>query len=95
MTAPTLRIENLKLGFKNWTGVSNVLHGISLHIKKGERVALVGESGSGKSVTARIVLGMLQQLKTARISGSVEFEGINLETLKPASRHACAAPACR
>ncbi len=88
MSAPTLKIENLKLGFKNWAGVSNVLHGISLHIKKGERVALVGESGSGKSVTARIVLGMLQQLKTVRISGSVEFEGINLETLKPASRHA-------
>ena len=88
MTAPTLRIDNLRLGFKTWSGTIDVLHGISLHIRKGERVALVGESGSGKSVTARIVLGMLQSLKTARISGTVEFEGINLETLKPASRHA-------
>ncbi|MFT4160532.1 ABC transporter ATP-binding protein [Shinella sp.] len=88
MTAPTLRIDDLRLGFKTWSGTIDVLHGISLHIKKGERVALVGESGSGKSVTARIVLGMLQSLKTARISGTVEFEGINLETLKPASRHA-------
>ena len=88
MTAPTLRIDNLKLGFKSHRGLIDVLHGISLHIRKGERVALVGESGSGKSVTARIVLGMLQQLKSARISGAVEFEGTNLETLKPASRHA-------
>jgi peptide/nickel transport system ATP-binding protein len=88
MTAPTLKIENLKLGFKTWSGMVEVLHGISLHIRPGERVALVGESGSGKSVTARIVLGMLQNLKTARISGTVEFEGTNLETLKPASRHA-------
>jgi ABC-type dipeptide/oligopeptide/nickel transport system ATPase component len=88
MTAPTLRIENLKLGFKSHRRLIEVLHGISLHIGKGERVALVGESGSGKSVTARIVLGMLQQLKSARISGNVEFEGTNLETLKPASRHA-------
>ena len=88
MTAPTLRIDDLRLGFRTWSGTIEVLHGISLHIRKGERVALVGESGSGKSVTARIVLGMLQQLKTARISGTVEFEGINLETLKPASRHA-------
>jgi ABC-type dipeptide/oligopeptide/nickel transport system ATPase component len=88
MTAPTLRIDDLRLGFKTWSGTVDVLHGISLHIRKGERVALVGESGSGKSVTARIVLGMLQSLKTARISGTVEFEGINLETLKPASRHA-------
>jgi len=88
MSAPTLRIDNLKLGFKTYSGMSDVLHGISLHIAKGERVALVGESGSGKSVTARIVLGMLQQIRTARISGTVEFEGINLESLRPASRHA-------
>ena len=88
MTAPTLRIENLRLGFKNWSGMSEVLHGISLHIGNGERVALVGESGSGKSDTARIVLGMLQSLKTARISGTVEFEGTDLEKLRPAARHA-------
>ena len=88
MSVPTLRIENLTLGFKTYAGMSDVLHGISLHISKGERVALVGESGSGKSVTARIVLGMLQQIKTARISGSVEFEGTDLQSLSPASRHA-------
>ena len=88
MSVPTLRIEDLRLGFKSHRGMIEVLHGISLHIRKGERVALVGESGSGKSVTARIVLGMLQQLKSARVSGTVEFEGTNLETLKPASRHA-------
>jgi ABC-type dipeptide/oligopeptide/nickel transport system ATPase component len=88
MNAPTLRIDNLKLGFKTFGGMSEVLHGISLHVRKGERVALVGESGSGKSVTARIVLGMLQALKTARISGSVEFEGSDLERMDPKARHA-------
>ena len=87
MTAPTLRIDNLRLGFKGHHGLVEVLHGVSLHIQKGERVALVGESGSGKSVTARIVLGMLQQLKSARISGTVEFEGTDLEALKPSARH--------
>ena len=88
MTAPTLRIDNLKLGFKTYSGMVEVLHGISLHIRKGERVALVGESGSGKSVTARIVLGMLQQLKTSRISGGVEFDGQDLERMDPKARHA-------
>ena len=88
MTQPTLRIDNLKLGFKTWSGTVEVLHGISLHIRKGERVALVGESGSGKSVTARIVLGMLQQLKTARISGTVEFDGQDLERMNARARHA-------
>jgi ABC-type dipeptide/oligopeptide/nickel transport system ATPase component len=88
MTAPTLRIRDLKLGFRTWSGPVEVLHGISLHIGKGERVALVGESGSGKSVTARIVLGLLQKLRSARISGVVEFEGSDLEKLSEAKRHA-------
>lgn len=84
---PTLRIADLDLSFKGYTGAVKVLHGISLHINPGERVALVGESGSGKSVTARIVLGLLQQLRTARISGTVEFEGRELSSLSERERH--------
>ncbi|OCP25110.1 MULTISPECIES: ABC transporter ATP-binding protein [unclassified Ensifer] len=87
MSAPTLKIEDLKLAFKTHRGLVEVLHGISLHIRKGERVALVGESGSGKSVTARIVLGLLQQMKTARIAGKLEFEGRELDRLSRRERH--------
>jgi peptide/nickel transport system ATP-binding protein len=82
----TLRIRDLRLGFRGWAGTAEVLHGISLHIRRGERVALVGESGSGKSVTARIILGMLQQTRSARISGTIAFEGSDLETLSAAER---------
>ncbi len=87
MTAPTLAIRDLRLAFKGWVGLVEVLHGISLTIAPGERVALVGESGSGKSVTARIVLGLLQSLRGARVSGTVEFEGTDLDTLPPKQRH--------
>ena len=76
-----LDIRDLKLAFKNYAGLVEVLHGISLNIRRGEKVALVGESGSGKSVTARIILGLLQELSSARISGSVHFEGQDLEAL--------------
>ena len=78
MSVPVLRIDDLRLSFRNWAGTTDVLHGISLNVGRGERVALVGESGSGKSVTARIVVGMLQMLKSARIAGTVEFEGENI-----------------
>ncbi len=88
MSRPQLLIRDLRLGFKTYAGLAEVLHGISLHINKGERVALVGESGSGKSVTARIILGLLQTLKSARISGLVEFDGVDLEQLAPRVRHA-------
>ncbi|WP_299346498.1 ABC transporter ATP-binding protein [uncultured Maritalea sp.] len=76
-----LKIENLHLSFRGYTGTSKVLHGISLSIKKGERVALVGESGSGKSVTARVILGLLQELRTSKIKGALEFNGQNLNTM--------------
>ena len=88
MTAPTLAIEDLRLAFRGHAGPTQVLHGISLDVRPGERVALVGESGSGKSVTARIVLGLLQELRAARIGGRVLFEGTDLGTLRPAARHA-------
>ncbi len=87
MSDRTLRISNLHLGFRTHSGLVEVLHGISLSIAKGERVALVGESGSGKSVTARIVLGLLQELRGARISGRLEFEGRDLGRLSRRERH--------
>ena len=82
-----LIIRDLHLKFRGYTGVTEVLHGISLNIRKGERVALVGESGSGKSVTARIVLGQLQELRTARVEGALIFEGQDLNKLSPRAWH--------
>ena len=76
-----LAIRDLYLRFRGYSGVSEVLHGISLDIRAGERVALVGESGSGKSVTARIVLGLLQELPSAQVEGGLFFEGEDLNRL--------------
>ena len=83
-----LNINDLHLGFKGLSGINQVLHGISLHINAGERVALVGESGSGKSVTARIVLGLLQETRNARISGDVDFDGHDITEMRPRDRAA-------
>lgn len=84
--APVLDVRDLRLGFRGYAGRTEVLHGISLSIAPGERVALVGESGSGKSVTARIVLGLLQSLPSARVAGTVGFEGRDLERLPARER---------
>jgi peptide/nickel transport system ATP-binding protein len=88
VSVPVLQIKDLSLGFARHDGLTKVLHAICLHIGHGERVALVGESGSGKSVTARLVLGLLQELPTARISGEIKFEGDDLGALSAAGRHA-------
>jgi len=43
--------------FKYMTG-SDVLSGISMEIKKGEKIAITGESGSGKSTLVDIIIGI-------------------------------------
>ncbi len=89
MTNPlTLDIHNLRLSFKHWSGTTKVLHGIDLCVAPGERVALVGESGSGKSVTSRIVLGTMQDVRSARINGKIAFEGRDLSSMTAAERRA-------
>ncbi len=84
----TLDIKNLRLSFRSWSGSTEVLHGIDLSVAPGERVALVGESGSGKSVTSRIVLGTMQDVRHARVSGQVTFEGTDLAKLASVERRA-------
>ncbi len=83
-----LNINNLTLSFKTLMQRVDVLHGIDLRIEAGEKVALVGESGSGKSVTARIILGLLQETRSAVVHGSVLFDGKDINTLTRKERAA-------
>ena len=71
-----LTISDLSLTFGKGRAASQVLNSISLHVKRGEKVALVGESGSGKSVTARLAMGLLQSNKTT-ISGHIDVAGLD------------------
>jgi microcin C transport system ATP-binding protein len=63
---PLLELENLRVAF----GGKEVVHGVSLSIAPGEKLALVGESGSGKSVTA---LSMLRLVHNAHITGAARL----------------------
>ena len=51
--------------------------GVSFAIPRGRTFSLVGESGCGKSTVARLIVGLY-----APTRGRIEFEGVDLATLK-------------
>ncbi|QGT78341.1 dipeptide ABC transporter ATP-binding protein [Guyparkeria halophila] len=54
-------------------GQTPIVRGVSLHLDRGERLALVGESGSGKTVTALSILRLFEAAD-ASTSGEIRFE---------------------
>jgi ABC-type dipeptide/oligopeptide/nickel transport system ATPase component len=67
-----LAVRDLRVAFPALRGPVEALRGVSIHVRRGEKVALVGESGSGKSTIARLILGLLQD-QGAQIAGSVRL----------------------
>ena len=67
------RFTGLRLSAVNagWQG-RTVLHGVSLDIASGDRVAVVGPSGAGKSTLAAVLMDFLPY------EGSVEINGVQL-----------------
>jgi ATP-binding cassette subfamily B protein/ATP-binding cassette subfamily C protein len=51
----SIRVE--KLSFRYMNG-GDVLNGVSLEIRKGERIAITGESGGGKSTLVDLIIGI-------------------------------------
>lgn len=83
MGEPLLVVENLHVHFHTYDGIAQVVHGVDLHIDRGEMVAVVGETGCGKSVTSKAVLGLLPG--PARIvEGDIRFRGQSLLGLSEA-----------
>ena len=73
-----LEINNLSVSFGRDESEVKAVCGISLHIDKGETVALVGESGSGKSVTARSVMRLLPYPQAHHPTGPIKFNDAEL-----------------
>lgn len=79
-----LRVDNLMMHFpirrgvfQRQVGAVRAVDGVSFDIKRGETLGLVGESGCGKSTTGRTILQLYKPT-----AGGVEFDGVNLVTLK-------------
>ena len=80
MTAPLLKVENLRVELTTRAGVAPVIDDLSFELGAGESISFVGESGCGKSMTALGIMGLLPE-KIGRVaSGSIKFDGEELTT---------------
>lgn len=70
---PLLSVHDLRVAFAQDGQSTEVVHGVSFDVARGEVVALVGESGSGKSVTALSTVSLLGN--NATVSGSITYDG--------------------
>ncbi len=59
-------------------GLSHVLFGVSLNVKKGEIVCLLGRNGAGKTTTMRSIMGL-----TPPKSGKIIFKGMEIQGKPP------------
>ena len=50
---PLVQVEDLH----TYYGKSHILHGVSLHVGRGEVVGLLGRNGVGKSTTLKSIIG--------------------------------------
>jgi oligopeptide/dipeptide ABC transporter ATP-binding protein len=71
-----LAVRDLTVTFPTADGDVHAVRGVNYALRRGEVLGIVGESGSGKSVTSLAVMGLLP--KTARIQGSITFQGEEL-----------------
>ena len=79
--APLLEVKNLSIQFTEAHGEVNVVDNVSFSVRPGETMGLVGESGCGKSITSMAIMGLLP--KTAKLSGEILFNGVDLLKLTP------------
>ncbi|MFQ5885972.1 MAG: ABC transporter ATP-binding protein [Anaerolineae bacterium] len=70
-----VEIKDLRLDFHTFDGVSKVLAGIDLKMRRGDVLGLVGETGCGKTMTALSIPRLIPCPPGRIVSGEVFFEG--------------------
>jgi oligopeptide/dipeptide ABC transporter ATP-binding protein len=75
-----LRVHDLRTQFSTREGVFTAVRGVSLDVRRAEKVAIVGESGCGKSALALSILGLIEPPGRV-VTGEVWINGRTVSSL--------------
>lgn len=79
--SPLAEVDDLRLEFRTFDGVSRVLNGVTLQINDGDVLGLVGETGSGKTLTALSLVNLVPQPPAYITGGEARLSGHNVFTM--------------
>ncbi len=82
---PDWRIDDIQFDNVSFTypgGTEPAVDGLSLHIERGELIALVGENGAGKSTLVKLLLRFYDPDRGSVRVGGVDLRDLNPETLR-------------
>ena len=65
-------------GLQSFYGVSQVLHGIDLEVKRGEQIALLGRNGMGKTTLLKSIMGLVADRR-----GRIALQGQDIIKAQP------------
>lgn len=75
----SLDVENISFSYK---GDGNQLENISMHIKKGQKIAIVGHNGAGKTTLVKLLLRLYDVKNGAILYNNTNYKDINVESLR-------------
>lgn len=72
-----LDMKMLKVGYKVYEGLLNVLNDVSLYVSNGERIGVIGESACGKTTTMKAIMGILAN-NSVLMGGEIHYKDKNM-----------------
>ena len=74
-----LEVKDLKVSYHTYAGEVKSVRGIDFYIEEGETLAIVGESGCGKSVTAKAIMGLIEDSNSEiKQESKILYKGKNI-----------------